>query len=553
MADTKMFVAQAPASTPAADLSFLLGWARAPERWRELLEAIDHGQVVETPPAEPDLDVVVGVAVVGQDGAISAANAPGRLACDQRLGLVESRGQNFLTPANHEAVDQARRELLARGGGQLVVKLTHHDNDGGVFVYACLADALPAHLAGGLGARREGDLALVFPPSESADLLAASLRTSFGLTPAETRLANLLREGLSLQETAEELGVSVNTTRNQLRAIFEKMGLNRQAELVRALSQLSSLVNVLPAGGIGLGSPEFAAAGGALKTAPPIRLFRLADGRNLSWRDYGDKDGRPVLIVHQGLGGSLFPRGTDALARDLGLRLIVPARPGVGVSDPRPRYSYDGVAADMIELLDDLGVERVQVASVVDGAPYAIATAGLLGRRAERVIMVGPRPPGWRTSVQRELVHPLLQFRRRLASNPWLADVVYSLVRRELTRRGIERFVQVGASATPVDAAYLAAHPDLLAYSVEYVTDAFLPSARGIIDSTKCAARSPAPDPGRLKAPLTVWLGEEDPMLTQEEARAWLGERLGTLRIFPGAGNFLAYSAWPQMLAWLAD
>lgn len=539
----------AAVKAPATDVSFLLGWAQTPERWRELLNAVEQGQAPEVETPESPGDGQIGVALFGRGGALAAANVAGRAVCEQRLGLIESRGQRFLSPANHEALDQARRGLAQRGG-QLIVKLTAQENDSPQFAYACAAGGLPPHLRVGLPEPQEGQVAVVFPAVETTALLSAALRTSFGLTPAEARLAALLREGLSLNDAADELGVSVNTIRNQLRAIFDKMGLRRQTDLVRALSQLSALTGLLPSNAED--GSIFAAAGGAVNTAPAVRHFRLPDGRRLAWRDYGAQDGRPVLIVHQGLGGSLYPRGTDTLARDLGLRLIVPARPGVGESDPRPGYSYEGVAADMIALVDSLGVERLQIGCVLDGAPYALATAVQLGDRLSRMILVNPRPPGWRTSVSRDIAHPLLQFRRRLAANPWLADVLYPMMRMRLTPRGIERFVAAGAAA-PADAAYLASHPDLLAYMIEYVTDGFIPSARGMVDSTKCAARSPPIDLSGVSAPLTVWLGAEDPMLSEEEVRAWLGDRLEALRLVPNAGNFLPYQAWPDMLAWLAD
>jgi len=534
-----------------ADISFLLGWAQAPERWRELLDAAgDPTQPVKIEPATASAEGQIGVALIASSGAVTDANEAGWVVCEHRLGLFDSRGGRFLSPANHEALAQARRTLGQRGAGQLIVKLTAGENDAPHFAYVCAARGLPAHLAAGLPPVRDGQLALVFPAMETSSLLAQALKASFGLTPAETRLATILRDGASLAEAADELGVALNTTRNQLRAIFEKMGLRRQTDLVRALSQLASLASVLPANAEAESS-IFAAAGDAVNTAPPIQYLRLQDGRRLAWRDYGARNGRPVLIIHQGLGGSLYPRGTDQLARDLGLRLIVPARPGVGTSDPRPRYSYEGVAEDMIALLDSLGVDDLQIGCVLDGAPYALATALALGERLKRMIIVNPRPPGWRTSVNRDLAHPLLQFRRKLASNPYMAEIIYPMMRRRLTPKGIERTVKAGAVA-PADAAYLAAHPDFIAYTIEYVTDGFLPSARGMIDSTKAAARAQPMDLSALK-PFTVWLGAEDPMLTEEEVQAWLGPKLAAFRLFPKAGNFLAYQAWPEMLAWLSE
>lgn len=533
----------------ADDLSFLLGWARTPERWREFLDAADGGAAALTE-IQSAGGAQVGVAIVSATGALLSANSAGRSICDQRLGVVTSRGADYLLPANHEALGQARLALERRGGRQTIAKLTVRENDGPLFAYVCAARHLPAHLAAGFGSFGGEDLAVIFPPAETSDLVE-SLRGSFGLTPAESRLAGLMREGLSLQECADELAVSVNTARNQLRAIFEKMGVKRQVDLVRALSQLSSLAGLLPGGAEGEAQAA-AMAGGALSSAPPLQTFRLRDGRKLAWRDYGARNGRPVLVCHQGLGASLFPRGTDSLARDLGLRLIAPARPGASLSDPHPRYSYAAVAEDMIALCDSLGAEQMQLASVLDGAPYALVAAAMLGARADRVIMAGPRPPDWRTKAPRDVAHPLLQVRRRLVANPWLAEVIYPMMQRRLTPSGIADLVRVGASATPVDAAYLAAHPDLLAYSIDYVTDGFVANAREIVDATKAGARTPNLDLSGLTAPVTVWLGEQDPMLRPEEVRAWLGPHVQDLRLFPDAGNFLPYQAWPEMLAWLA-
>ncbi|WP_460480529.1 helix-turn-helix transcriptional regulator [Comamonas humi] len=64
---------------------------------------------------------------------------------------------------------------------------------------------------------------------------AHTLTRLFGLTPAESLLASELARGVSLGEAAMHLGVSRNTVRSQLQAIFMKTGTNRQGELVRML------------------------------------------------------------------------------------------------------------------------------------------------------------------------------------------------------------------------------------------------------------------------------------------------------------------------------
>lgn len=60
-----------------------------------------------------------------------------------------------------------------------------------------------------------------------------TLAELFELTPAEANLAILLARGLSLAEVSDTQNVSQHTTRAQLKSIFAKTGVSRQAELVR--------------------------------------------------------------------------------------------------------------------------------------------------------------------------------------------------------------------------------------------------------------------------------------------------------------------------------
>ncbi|MFB9264780.1 helix-turn-helix transcriptional regulator [Bradyrhizobium erythrophlei] len=64
------------------------------------------------------------------------------------------------------------------------------------------------------------------------------LVTTFELTPAQARLAVKLARGDSIEGAAQEIGVSPATARNQLKAIFQKTGTHRQAELVALLHKV---------------------------------------------------------------------------------------------------------------------------------------------------------------------------------------------------------------------------------------------------------------------------------------------------------------------------
>jgi DNA-binding CsgD family transcriptional regulator len=69
-------------------------------------------------------------------------------------------------------------------------------------------------------------------------LLLERLTETWGLTMAEARLALEMMDGDGRAAAAERCGISVNTARTHLGRIFEKLGVHRQAELIRRLADI---------------------------------------------------------------------------------------------------------------------------------------------------------------------------------------------------------------------------------------------------------------------------------------------------------------------------
>lgn len=67
-----------------------------------------------------------------------------------------------------------------------------------------------------------------------------TLRKIYGLSDAEARLCVQLASGEPLERAAERLGISKETSRTQLKGIFAKIGVHRQAELIAVLGTLLS-------------------------------------------------------------------------------------------------------------------------------------------------------------------------------------------------------------------------------------------------------------------------------------------------------------------------
>ena len=76
----------------------------------------------------------------------------------------------------------------------------------------------------------------VSDPESKPATPATMLRTFYGFTPAETRLASELLQDRTVEECAETLKISINTARTQLKKLFEKTNTRRQTELLRLLS-----------------------------------------------------------------------------------------------------------------------------------------------------------------------------------------------------------------------------------------------------------------------------------------------------------------------------
>ena len=112
----------------------------------------------------------------------------------------------------------------------------------------------------------------------------------------------------------------------------------------------------------------------------------LADGRVLGWSEFGDSAGQAVFGFHGTPSSRLDFAPSDAAARELGLWIIAPDRPGHGDSSPAPGRTLLSWADDVAALADHLGIDRFAVLGFSGGGPYALACAAALGDRVTAVV-----------------------------------------------------------------------------------------------------------------------------------------------------------------------
>lgn len=118
------------------------------------------------------------------------------------------------------------------------------------------------------------------------------------------------------------------------------------------------------------------------------QLCSLPDGRQLAYALWGDPRGVPVVYCHGFPGSRLEARLGDAAARQLGIRLIAPDRPGFGASSPSPGRRLSDWPTDLGCLADTLGLDRFHLLGLSGGGPYAIACGQHLAARIPRLAIV---------------------------------------------------------------------------------------------------------------------------------------------------------------------
>jgi pimeloyl-ACP methyl ester carboxylesterase len=266
--------------------------------------------------------------------------------------------------------------------------------------------------------------------------------------------------------------------------------------------------------------------------------------------EHGAPDGAPVLVFH-GLPGSRRQRPPDeSIARELRARLLHFDRPGFGRSARAPRRSIAGFAADLRAACDALGVDKVRLAAVSGGAPYALAFAALASERVSKIAIVSGLGP--RGSMPPAELHWLN--RVGLAVAPRAAWLLRPFAWRmgSLGRGNPKEYLDKVAQSLNGSDATLLANPEVRAMFAEDLAEAFAQSSAALVEDLALIAADWGFDLGAVRAPVRLWHGSEDRAVPLAAAHA-LATRLpgAELSLCPGEGHFLAFARWREILGWL--
>jgi pimeloyl-ACP methyl ester carboxylesterase len=260
----------------------------------------------------------------------------------------------------------------------------------------------------------------------------------------------------------------------------------------------------------------------------------LASGRPLSWHEFGDPGGSPVLYTAgtpmSGLGGAWYHQA----ARESGLRWISPDKPGYGGSGYQPRRSLLGWAGDLAALAGYLGLDQFALAGESGGGPFTLAAAHRLAGGRVRAVALIASSARLRSRAEREGQKARIRFYSWIARNaPLINAVPFMVLRRSINtparrERALRRAMAEAPDASQAD----------LRTELEAVADALRPGPRGAVQEV-ALLRSPWPFPlGGITTPVHLWHGARDTNVPVGSARS-LASALpdATLHISDSAGH----------------
>lgn len=379
------------------------------------------------------------------------------------------------------------------------------------------------------------------------DGFEATVQEAFGLTQAEVEIVRGVALGLPLRDIAEGRGRSLETVRTQVRSVLAKTETHSQAELVRVVLGLMD-VALAPFGG-----EAGPVAKGTLEQRP-WRELRGADGRRLTWIEFGEPKGAPVLYMHLDFGLIRWPAAAERAALARGLRVIVPVRAGYGRTEPLAKGAdhLAGIVRDYAAVLDHLGVKDAIALPLGADLRFALTLANTRPDLVRGIVGAACQLP-IRTPAQYERMDKWQRFilaNARYAPKvlPFLVQAGFSLARR-LGKEAFFRQVNGGSAADmatfakpEVKAAMLEGSDVCLAKKWS-AHAAFTAECIGSEKDWSAAVRA-------VSVPVLLLQGDQDPQAPVATIKELAADYPALqVQFLPETGQLLFFAEWPRVLA----
>jgi pimeloyl-ACP methyl ester carboxylesterase len=373
---------------------------------------------------------------------------------------------------------------------------------------------------------------LIFTADEKITPDLSVIKSLHQLTYAEARLTHGLCLTSSLSDAAKLSGVSLNTARSYLKSIYSKTSSNSQLTLVRKVIATS-----------------FATLGFACSTQldkPLEQLFTLSDNRLLTWFEYGDPEGLPIIIF-ESIGGAL-PNHQDSTQYYLEkkLRIIVIIRPGYGSSTSKEKISYKNFSHDVVELLDHLRLKKVSVIGYSLGGAYGSVFAACYPERVNHLGLFSSSLP--RDYMSQPLAPHLRMMLRVFTIAPDIFKYVMSLIMHSTLRDPQKYYTKIAKQLNDTDSQIL--NGTLWQERIgEQLRHRLMGGVKVYVQEYMMMTRGWEVELSDIQCPTLIWHGDEDNLVNIHDIKALANDiEYADLVIFKKQGHYLICDNWHDFL-----
>lgn len=279
------------------------------------------------------------------------------------------------------------------------------------------------------------------------------------------------------------------------------------------------------------------------------RQAQLQDGRRLGFAQFGDAEGKPVIVFHDLWGNRNSRHPDDSILARLGIRLIGVDRPGYGMSTRKSGRSLMDVVDDVMLLSKALNLDRFAVLGFSAGGPFALACAYRFPQIVTRCAVVAPLPPLDHAKGFSAL-HPIYGRLFQLSRGN---ESFFRLLMRGFfwvdQKRDADQFIrELGGLLSPADQEVLG-NINLFNSRRDTWEEIRRGGSDNLVDEMVTLTRPWGFRLQSIQMPVDIWWGEADLFCAPG-----VGERMARMipkaqfRLEPQAGHFMLYSHWQSIL-----
>jgi len=234
----------------------------------------------------------------------------------------------------------------------------------------------------------------------------------------------------------------------------------------------------------------------------------LKDGRKLGYAEYGDPHGTVILYFHGFPGSRLEAAHFHDVAIKNHYRVIGVDRPGMGLSSMDDHRTILSWAADVIELVDQLGIASFSILGHSGGAPFVAACAYAIPARLQSAAIISGMAPIDKPESQIGMARGQIIANSLIRIMPWLTSVMMRLTLM-LLKNPNKMMKQMIKQLPEVDQV-LFQDPETGKAIIGSTIEAFKNGVSGPTKEMKLLFRAWGFDLENIKCPVTIWQGDLD-------------------------------------------